>query len=186
MDLGSSLRRASSYGLENKEIAWWACEHKLRYSLGVSTGVWLWTSYGLDWILRDLAKLFTCFVFGRNREGLTTWHIVCNQLDIYELRIVIWYQILYYFFLLLCFYCVVVSHCIRWYQSTVVPECVDRSPKLRQFAPGLGLEKWIDLDLMVNFLSGVLYLLVVRWKIVVLTCNFRGLTDGSMDVEMGI
>ena len=80
----------------------------------------------------------------------------------------------------------VLLHCIRWYQSIVVPECVDRSTKLRQFAPGLGLEKWIwfDLDLMVDFLSGVLDLLVVRWKIMVLTCNCRGLTNGLTDVEL--
>ena len=30
--------------LENKEIAWWACEHKLRSSLEVSARVWIWTS----------------------------------------------------------------------------------------------------------------------------------------------
>ena len=34
------LRGASSCGLGNKEIAWWACEHKLRSSLGVPTRVW--------------------------------------------------------------------------------------------------------------------------------------------------
>ena len=33
------LRGASSYGLGNKEISWWACEHKLRSSLVVSTRV---------------------------------------------------------------------------------------------------------------------------------------------------
>ena len=37
---------------------------------------------------------------------------------------------------------------------------------------------------MVDFLSRVLDLLVVRWQIVVLTCNCRGLTDGLMDVEL--
>ena len=37
---------------------------------------------------------------------------------------------------------------------------------------------------MVDFISGVLDLLVVRWQIVVLTCNCRGLTDGLMDVEL--
>ena len=42
----------------------------------------------------------------------------------------------------------------------------------------------MDLDLMVDFLSGFLDLLVVRWQIVVLTCNCRGLTDGLMDVEL--
>ena len=44
----------------------------------------------------------------------------------------------------------------------------------------------MDLDLMVDFLSGVLDLLVVRWQLVVLTCNCRGLTDGLIDVEMEI
>ena len=44
LDFGSSLRRASSCGLENKEISWWACEHKLRSSLVVSTRVRFWTS----------------------------------------------------------------------------------------------------------------------------------------------
>ena len=36
---------------------------------------------------------------------------------------------------------------------------------------------------MVDF-SGVLDLLVVRWQIMVLTCNCRGLTDGLMDVKL--
>ena len=36
---------------------------------------------------------------------------------------------------------------------------------------------------MVDF-SRVLDLLVVRWKIMVLTCNCRGLTDGLMDVKI--
>ena len=38
------LRIASSYGLGNKEITWWACEHKFRSSLGVPTSVWIWAS----------------------------------------------------------------------------------------------------------------------------------------------
>ena len=42
----------------------------------------------------------------------------------------------------------------------------------------------MDLDLMVHFLFGVLDLLVVRWQIVVLTYNYRGLVDGSMDANM--
>ena len=37
-------RGASSCGLGNKEIAWWACEHKFRSSLGVPTSVWIWAS----------------------------------------------------------------------------------------------------------------------------------------------
>ena len=37
---------------------------------------------------------------------------------------------------------------------------------------------------MVDFLSGFLDLLVLRWKIVVLTCNCKGLTNGLMDVEL--
>ena len=36
---------------------------------------------------------------------------------------------------------------------------------------------------MVDF-SGVLDLLVVRWQIMVLTCNCRGLTNGLMDVKI--
>ena len=36
---------------------------------------------------------------------------------------------------------------------------------------------------MVDFF-GVLDLLVVRWQIMVLTCNCRGLTDGLMDVKL--
>ena len=36
---------------------------------------------------------------------------------------------------------------------------------------------------MVDF-SGVLDLLVVRWQIMVLTCNCRGLADGLMDVKL--
>ena len=36
---------------------------------------------------------------------------------------------------------------------------------------------------MVDF-SGVLDLLVVRWQIMVLTCNCRGLIDGLMDVKL--
>ena len=42
----------------------------------------------------------------------------------------------------------------------------------------------MDLDLMVDFLSGVLDLLVVRWKIMVLTCNYRVIIDGLMDAKM--
>ena len=38
------LRGASSCGLGNKEIAWWACEHKLRSSMGVPTSVSIWAS----------------------------------------------------------------------------------------------------------------------------------------------
>ena len=34
------LGRASSFGLGNKEIAWWACKHKFRSSLEVPTSVW--------------------------------------------------------------------------------------------------------------------------------------------------
>ena len=38
---GLSLRRASSCGLENKEIAWRSCEYKLGSSLEVFNRVWI-------------------------------------------------------------------------------------------------------------------------------------------------
>ena len=91
---------------------------------------------GLARVWIGSCRTVTCFVFGCNWEGLTTRHFACNEIYIYESKIIIWYQILHYCFLL-CFRCVVVSHCIRWYQSTVIPEGVDRSLKLRQFAQDL-------------------------------------------------
>ena len=58
-------------------------------------------TFGLD--LEGSCRTFTCFLFGCNQEGLIDQYIACNQLYIYELRIVIWYQIWHYFFLFLCF-----------------------------------------------------------------------------------
>ena len=76
------MRGASSCGLGNKEIAWWACEKKFRSSLEVSTRVWFWTSYCLGLELEGSCRIniVIAIVFGHNQEGLVARYIACNEL----------------------------------------------------------------------------------------------------------
>ena len=110
------VRRASGWNLETRRLlgGLWAQVRSWRFL--PECGPWL----ASVWV--GSCRTITCFVFFRNREGITSQHIVCNN------------YLKHFIFSLSPYYCIlgyelvrVVWPSIKWYQSIhslVVSECV--------------------------------------------------------------
>ena len=103
--------------------------------------------------MRSWRVVVFSYLFGHNMEGLTFGHVGCKYYE-YIMTIGIIVDLnLYTIIVILPLYGYLLGArtsplgillpctALSGIKVKVVPECVDKSPKVRLFAPGLGLEK---------------------------------------------